>query len=583
MREDFNYYGDWADRRAVVTFHLTLFHQYRTRRVNFETMWEEAAAIAAPEFMGSFTYGREIAPGAKRQQYQIDSTMAVAGMRFKVIAGWLLTPQNLLWSKVTCSDPYVKKQPGVKQYYAEVTRTLWCERYKWEANFVSQNDMNMCGLGHFGNMGMYTDAYDTYLDPKERGLRYLSTPVGEIYIVQDHQRKVVGFVRHFRLNAQQAVTKFPKAAMPIVEAALKIGSQQMFDFLHFVKPRTDFDPTAWLSPRGKKYQSFYIAIQDYELIEEKGYRTLPLAYGRFMQFPEEDYGRGPAQIVQNAGKTLNAEKRVFLKQGHRAGDPAYIVADIGLTDLKTHSGAWNAGLMTRDGKPLIQTLPAGEIQITKEMMQDEKDLINSAYLVDLFKLILEDPGAMGNPRQVIEYVNERGIILFPTLGRQCAEYLGPLIDRELDILSGLRKLPKMPQVLKEAHGEYEVEYTNPLALAMRGPQIAGYVRTMEFAAEAIKSGADPSIFDRFDLDEAIPEMGDWNMSPENWFSNDKKIAASRQARAQAQAQEQKAKMMPAQAAIIKAQAIAQKAQAGQNIGGTLSGVPQEQMPQIPGG
>ena len=40
--------------------------------------------------------------------------------------------------------------------------------------------------------------------------------------------------------------------------------------------------------------------------------------------------------------------------------------------------------------------------------------------------------------------------------------------------------------------------------------------------------------------------------------------------------------MPAQAAIMKAQAISDKAQAGQNIGGTLSGMPQGGMPQIPG-
>ena len=36
------------------------------------------------------------------------------------------------------------------------------------------------------------------------------------------------------------------------------------------------------------------------------------------------------------------------------------------------------------------------------------------------------------------------------------------------------------------------------------------------------------------------------------------------------------------AAIVKAQAVAAKAQAGQNIGGTLSGTPQGGMPPVPG-
>jgi hypothetical protein len=584
MSIDYVYYGEEEDKRAYTSFLMTLFHQARTRRVNHESGWEEGCAIGLPEYTGSFTYGRVIAPGAKRSQFQVNSTIPIANSRFSSIVNWLTTPQNLLWSKTSVNNPYLKKQKGVKAYLNAVTRILWTQRYRMEANFIGSNSRNMNAYGVLGNMGMFIDELANYLDPKDRGIRYISTPVGEIYLIIDHQGRIVGFIRHFRLNAQQAKYQFPKADLPVIDAALKTSSQTLFDFLHFVRPRTDYNPQERLSKKGKKFTSDYVAVQDFCLAEEgQGYRTMPLAYSRFFIAPEEDYGRGALQLCLASGKTLNAQTRVFLKQGHRAGDPAYIVADTGLVSLKTHSGAWNAGLMSRDGKPLIGVLPTGDIQITDKMMEMEKDEIAKSFLLDLFRQILDDPKAFSTPSQVVEYVTERGIFLFPLLGPINADYLGPLIDRELDILAWQRRLPPMPQVMREAGGEYEMEYTNPLGLAMHGSQIAGYMRTMEVAASAVKSGVDPSIFDTFDLDEALPEIGEWNLAPENWFSDEKKLAGKRKARAQAQQQELKVKMMAPQAAIIKAQAIAEKAQAGQNIGGTLSGVPEGQMPTVPGG
>jgi hypothetical protein len=139
----------------------------------------------------------------------------------------------------------------------------------------------------------------------------------------------------------------------------------------------------------------------------------------------------------------------------------------------------------------------------------------------------------------------------------------------------------MPPALKEAKGDVKIEYTNPIGLAMQGPAIAGYVRTMEFAGEAVKVGADPSIMDIFELDEALPAIGDMNMAPVEWFASPKSLAAKRKQRAQAQQRDQESKELPGKAAIMKAQAIAAKAQAGQNIGGTLSGTPDGGMPQMP--
>ena len=49
------------------------------------------------------------------------------------------------------------------------------------------------------------------------------------------------------------------------------------------------------------------------------------------------------------------------------------------------------------------------------MLDADKGIIDSAFLVDLFQMILGDKKNEMSPQQMVEYVNERGIILAPTL------------------------------------------------------------------------------------------------------------------------------------------------------------------------
>src|SRR5208282_2826616 len=389
---DYNFYGDPSDERGEVAFKMTLFHQVRTRRLNFEGLWEESCQIAWPDYSGSFVFGREVAQGAKRTQFQLTNAASIGAWKHSAISEWMLTPSNMIWSKlkpnirrefkrgqVKTDNREVNKDPNVKAYFEDVSEILWDERYSPTANFLAQNSQSMHNMSVFGNMGTWTDELDHYLDPRDRGLRYLSTPVGEIYVIEDHQRRIVGCIRHFRLTAQQARTKFPDAVMPIIDASLKTQSQQLYDFLHFVLPRTDYNPFAQLSEKGKKFQSTYISVQNMCIVDRGGFRTMPLAYGRYLQMPDETYGRGPTQMVLNTLKTDNALWRIFMKTVHRKGDPAYLVADTGLVDTKVHSGSFTAGGINADGKPLVAMLPVGDVQVTQELIDRFEKVFNDAY------------------------------------------------------------------------------------------------------------------------------------------------------------------------------------------------------------
>jgi hypothetical protein len=577
--------GEEQDEQARVAYYMRLFGHVRTQRVNFENQWEEAASLCWPEYRNSFAFGHNRPPGVKYTQFQVDSSGSIAAHRFMSIADALLTPFNRVWSVVKASDAALMKDRSVRQWFGAVNQTLWAYRYRPDANFTGQNQQNMQALGVFGNMGMFLDQMDTAPGAYSPGIRYMSTSPGEVYVLQNHQGRVDGFIRQFRWTARQAYGRW-KDKLPLpVKTALEQNSQTRFDFLQFVLPRTDFDPFMKLSPRGMRWSSTYVSVAGYTILEDGGYRVFPLPYGRYMQAPEEDYGRGPAQMVLPELKTLNAEKGMFLKQGHRAGDPSYLLpGDDSLFDFKSHPGSYNYGGVNSDGRPLVHVLPTGEIQVTKEMLDESRSIVNDAFLVTLYNDLF-DPKKSGelSARAVIEATNARGIFLSP-LGRQFTEYLGPMHDRELDILSYLKLLPPAPPALKEARGQFRLqyEYTGPLGRMFAGHEIAGFMRTLDIAERVAKVSGDDAIMDHFEFDQATPDIAQEQFVRPSWMSTPARLAQKRKDRARAQAEENRVKSLPGEAAMAKARAISDKAGAGQNIGGVLSGTPEGGMPMMPG-
>lgn len=561
---------------------LNGFHQARLRRYNFENQWQEAALLCWPEFANTFFFGYDQMPGMKKTIQQIDSSASIASHRFAAIVDSLMTPMQLLWSRLKASNKDLMKNRVAKKYFDDLTACLWCHRYKAHANFIGQNQQNFQSLGVFGNMNMHIDELSGEFYGRERGLRYTSVPVGQMYYVENQQGCVDSYYRAFRWTARMIHNQWPTTFPQALRPALEQRSQTLYWVIEFVCPRKDYQPFR-VDAKGKRFASYYISLEGHSLLGEGGYRTFPTAIGRYMQAPDEFYGRGPAQMILPALKTLNAEKTVFLKQGHRAGDPIYLTPDDGLLDPLFHPGAVNKGGMSPDGKPLIGIVPTGQIQITEEMMKEERQIVEDAFLVTLFQLALkmEDMPEM-SARQVIELIEQKGILLAPTIGRQQSEYLGSMIPRELDVLAWQKLLPPMPGIVKEAEGDYDIEFSNPLTRAMKASEIAGYMQLVEMATQIAQSSKNDSIWDNFEFDEAFPDMADNRCVPVHWIADEESLKRKRDAKAKQAEREARAKELPALAAMKKADAIVAKAQTGGNTGGTLSGTPQGGMPQVPG-
>jgi hypothetical protein len=459
-----------------------------------------------------------------------------------------------------------------------VTKILFKQRYAPIANFASQNQQVYQSLGAFGTGAMFIDQAVNEWGVPVAQLRYKAIPLGELYIHENHQGLVDGFVRWFRLTPRQAAQKWGIDKIPAtLKAAFDKQSQMTYNFLHYVGPRSDWEPGR-IDRKGKPYCSYYISIEGRCLLQEGGYRKLPVAVTRYDQAPGEVYGRGPAMLVLPAIKTLNAQKRTFLKVGHKAADPVLLTADDGIVDISQRPGAMNKGGWSMDGHPLVGVLPVGNVQITKEMMAEEKSLILDAFLIQLFQVLTESPQMTAT--EVIERTNEKGILLAPTVGRQQSEYLGPSAERELDLLMSWGILPPMPPALRAARGEYHINYTSPLARAQHAQEVSGFQRTLQGLLEIVKITGDPSPFDNFDFDVSTIDTAQIQAVPESWMASPEMVRQKRLRRAQAQQRQEQIQAMPAQAAMLKAQMssdaknlVTQNTQGGQP---GAAGVPQGQ-------
>jgi hypothetical protein len=557
------------EEQQIVADIMREFGQYQIWRAPYAAQCEEVAELILPTSRNTFFFQNFNWPGQKKTQQQVDATGALALHRFCAIADSLVTPRNMQWHGLQ-GDEYVMKDRASRLWFEKTTKTLFRMRYAAHANFAAQNYNNWQSLGAFGNSTMYIDMFDGRLFGGEVGFRYRSCPFGETFYGENHQGKVDRMIRWFRRTPYQAAQKWGYDALPEnLRAAMEQKSQWGFNFLHCVRPRHDYDLER-LDAKGLPFSSHYVSIEGNCLMQdEKGYRAFPYAVSRYDQAPGEVYGRGPAQIVLPSLKTLNAEKVTFLKQGHRAADPVLLMADDGLMGMDLRPGAQNKGGVNQDGQPLVHALPTGDIQISKEMMGEERSIIDDVFLVSLFKVLTENPNMTAT--QVIELVNEKGMLVAPTLGRQHSEYVGGMVPREMGLAAhmtsnGVPVLDPMPPRLREAMGHYEITDTSPLARAAKAGEAAGFMRSVETTRELVNVTQDLSLLDPYDFDTATRDIADINSVPERWMADDNAIKGKRQARAQQQKAQQDIQAGPAAAAMIKARAVeAEKAPPGAGI------------------
>jgi hypothetical protein len=265
-------------------------------------------------------------------------------------------------------------------------------------------------------------------------------------------------------------------------------------------------------------------------------------------------------------KMLNEMAKTDIRAAHKLIDPPILMHDDGILGggamtVNMRPGGLNVGGVNRDGRPMIQPFNTGaRVDINEAKMEQRREAIDDAFLVTLFQILVETPRMTAT--EALIRAQEKGMLLTPTMGRHQSEALGPLIERELDLLMFHKVLPPMPPILSEAGGEYQIVYDSPMSRMQRAEELVGVQRTMELLAPFAQM--DPTVLDVFDKDELARLTAEVSGVPTPVMRSPQAVAELRKQRA-----EQEQAMMEMQAAPQMAGAMKDAAQAHNLLQGAM--------------
>lgn len=533
-----------------------ILHRYKackSDRQNWETHWEEIAERVLPRQRG-FTGDRT--NGEKKQDKVFDSRPMVALDRFAAVMDSMLTPRAQKWHNLRATDPELNKNFDVQDWFYKANSILYQTRYSPKANFAGQNYERYVSMGAFGTGLLYTDFQPGV------GLRYRCVNLRDSYLLENHQGAIDTVYREFQFTARQAVQRWGEKMLP--EYIIKTlenpnRHNEKFTFLHVVAPRSDYDPSR-ADAKGKPFVSYYMDVRDGQMVApESGYDSFPYSISRYVTAPDEVYGRSPAMMALPDIKMLNEMARTDIRAVHKLVDPPLLLHDDGVLGggamtVNMTPGGLNVGGVNRDGRQLIQPFTTGaRVDINEAKMEQRRKSIDDAFLINLFQILVETPRMSAT--EALIRSQEKGMLLTPTMGRQQSEAIGPLIEREIDLLIRHKVLPPLPEALIEAEGEYEIVYDSPMSRMQRAEELVGVQRTMELLAPFAQ--IDPTVLDIFNRDELARLTAEVSGVPTIVLNNPDDVQKMREAKAQQEQAMQMAQMAQPVAGALKDAAQAQ--------------------------
>jgi len=506
------------------------------QRYNFDSTWQRIAELIDPD--NALFLKQNPWQGGRRDQQQFDATGQLALEKFSAAIESVLTPRTQTWHALEPMEDSLRKNFKVMAWCEELTRKVFRARYAPQAGFVGASSEHYRSLGAYGNGCTFLD------DIPGRTFRYRCDFVGHIWVSPDYTGLPAAVHRKFSLTARQAKQQFP-VGLPL--PILRAQDETRFEFIHCVKPRRDYDPER-RDYRGMRFGSYYIACgYGDSVLEEGGYRVMPYIYSMYSTAPGETYGRGPASKILPTLNTINEQQKTLLRAGQRAVDPPLLMPEEDILEsFNLRPGALNFGGVDSMGNARVMPLQTGaNLPLGLEFVQDSREVINDAFFVTLFQILVENPRMTAT--EALLRAQEKGELLGPPLGRQQTGYLGPLIERELDILFQIPGiLDDMPPELQEAGGMIDVKYTAPLNRMQRAGESTGIMQTFEQLTPWAQ--VDPSVFKVFNPGRVAARLAEINGAPYDVLNSvDEMEAIKEQENQQAQ-----------QAALLEAAPIAGK-------------------------
>ncbi len=525
--------------------------QLTNDRSSFDPHWRELSDFINPR--GSRFLATDVNRDDRRNTKIVDPTATLAARTLSsgMMSG--ITSPARPWFKLATPDPDMMDYGPVK---------LWLEVVQRRMNEVFNKSNIYQSLPLlYASLGNYSTGAMAVLEDDSDVIRTMMFPIGSYYMANSARGSVDTCFRKFSMTVRQLVMEFGlNNVSDSVKGMWDSGNYESWiEVIHAVYPNIDRD-TAKLNSKNKPVKSVYYEVggDSDKLLRESGFDEFPIMAPRWEVNGEDVYGSScPGMIALGQVKALQLEQKRKSQLIDKATNPPMV----GPSSLRNQRVSLLPGDITyidqvtgQDGfKPAYLVNPNTADLLAD--IQDTRQIINSAYFVDLF-MMLQNINTRSMPVEaVIEMKEEKLLMLGPVLERLNDECLNPLIDRTFSIMARKNLLPPPPDVLQGM--PLRIEYISVMAQAQKSIGLSSLSSTVGFIGQLAQ--AKPEALDKLNVDQAIDAFAEMSGVSPTVIVPQERVEQVREQRAQQQQQQQMVAMGMAAAQGAKTLSEAQTA------------------------
>lgn len=480
-------------------------------------------------------------PGTEAHHLLDSTSLDAANVLAAGLANYL-TPESSKWLFLEHANPTLRQNKEVRDWMEAATEEVLFVLGR--SNFYNQMPIFYKASGVYGTSVLFCEA-----DEKD-AVRFYNIPVANMYMTEDARERPHEFYLCFEYTAEQAVSRFGNRCCARVREAYAAGRrEEKFKYICYFGERLERDD-AKDDKLNMPVRSVWVEEETKQTMLEDGYMMMPCVAHRFYKRPQTAYGYSPAMNALPYVRMVNTIADTMLRSAMKQTDPAIALPDdafLGTPNFNPRAiNYYQRGSMSM--KDMI--VPIGNFgnpNISVEYLEFYQTQIRKLMFYDTFQAFSELTKQMTVP-EVMERISEKMVLLGPAVGRFMNDVLQPLIERVVVLLYDNGRLPMVPDVMRE-DSNFEVKFVGRLVQAQRQSEVNNIVNAFGIAGQIAQ--LQPDVLDKINGDKAVEEIFEITGVSSKLLNSDEYVQNVRQARAEAQAQEQQMINQQAGANIYK--------------------------------
>lgn len=447
-----------------------------------------------------------------------------------------LTPESSRWLFLEHPDPALRDNDDVKRWMHDVSDEVLLTLSR--SNFYNQMPIFYKYSGVYGTSALFCEKDD------EDGVRFYNIPIQKLYLTEDARERPSEFYIEFEYTAEQALSRFGSKCSQEIKDCYVSGRQEdkKFKFVCYFGKRLERDPDK-KDKNNMPIRMVWVDEKTKAIMTESGFWSMPCVAHRFYKRPQIVYGYSPAMKALPYVRMVNTMNDTMLRAAMKQADPAIAMpndAFLGIPDFNPRAiNYYERGNLS----PKDEIFPIGNFgnpQVGIEHLRYYQEQIRSLMFYDTFLAFNELTKQMTVP-EVMERVSEKMTVLGPAVGRFMNDVLQPLIEKVVITLFEADRLPRMPDVMMQ-NPQFSVKFVGRLIQSQRQSEVNNIVNALSIAGQI--SQFKPEVLDKINGDKAVEEIFDITGVSTDLLNSDNEVRGLREARAQAQVQQEQ--MMNAQ-------------------------------------